>query len=233
MAAKKTKKTVKSAKVSKAMKPASEPTVMENQTMPGIMQKSPKKLNSRFMTVLLVTIAIALLTYKFGPWLVPVVVEGKPITRFALWSRMETSYGAQTLDDMLNEQILDNAISKSGITIDQGKIDEQLTSLEKQFESVGGLEEALKQRGLTRAVLEKQVRTQLAIETILADKVSVSEEEISKEFNDNKDTLYQDKTIEETHDTIGSTLKESKLRDAFLAWYAEIKNQTQVKNFGL
>jgi hypothetical protein len=39
--------------------------------------------------------------------------------------------------------------------------------------------------------------------------------------------------LEEVSATITEELKQSKLRDAFLAWFAEIKKDAKVKSFGL
>lgn len=210
----------------------SESPVSADMTLsPGMSRKA--MMSPRVMTTLIIVVAIALLTYKFGPWLVPAIADGKPVTRFAIWNRLEKSYGQQALDDMLNETILDSAIAKSGVIVEQSAIDAQIESLNKQFESLGGLDEALKQRGLTRTELEKQVRTQLSVEKVLADKVSVTDEEIRAEFDANKATLYKDQKIEDVKGTIGTSLKDGKLREAFLTWFAEIKEQAKVKNFGL
>lgn len=191
------------------------------------------KMNNKLITLALIVVVIGLLTYKLGPWLVPSVVGNMPVTRFELWSRLEKSYGAQALDDMVNEKILDQAIAKSGIKVDQGKLDEQLKALETQFESTGGLDEALKQRGLTRADLEKQISTQLAVEILLADKISPTDEEVKAQFDEGATTMYKDKKLEDVKESIVEELKQTKLRDAFLVWFADIKKETKVKSFGL
>lgn len=192
-----------------------------------------KPMNSKVISLALIVVVIGLITYKAGPWLVPAVAGNKLVTRFELWSRLEKSYGAQALDDMVNEKILDKAIADSNVKIDQTKLDDQLKGLEQQFETTGGLDEALKQRGLTRKDLEKQVRTQLAVEELLADKINPSEEEVKAQFDSGATTLYKDKTFDEVKPAITDELKQTKLRDAFLVWFAEIKKEAKVKSFGL
>ncbi|MFH1244348.1 MAG: SurA N-terminal domain-containing protein [bacterium] len=192
-----------------------------------------KLMNPKLLRAALILVLIALLTYKVGPWLVPSIVNNKLVTRFALWSRLEKTYGTQTLDDLVNEKILDGAIAKAGIKVEQKKIDDQIANLETQFKDAGGLDEALKQRGLTRSDLDKQVKTQLEVEELLADKITISDEEIQQNFSDNEKTLYADKKIEEVKATIITSLKETKLRDAFLSWFAEVKKTAKVKSFGL
>lgn len=192
-----------------------------------------KPMNPKILRGALLIVVIALLTYKLGPWMVPTIVDNKLVTRFELWSRLEKAYGTQTLDDMVNEKILDGAITKAGITVDQTKIDKQMADLETQFQATGGLDEALKQRGLSRPDLIKQVKTQLAVEELLADKMTPTEAEIQKEFDDNANTLYQSKKLDDVKSAITDQLKDAKLRDAFLTWFAEVKKAATVKSFGL
>jgi hypothetical protein len=119
------------------------------------------------------------------------------------------------------------------VTVDQAKVDEQMKNLESQFSELGGLDEALKQRGMDRADLEKQVRTQVAVEMILAEKITVSDDEIKAQFDAGATSLYKDKKLEDVKDSIKMELEESKMRDAFLTWFEEVKAGVKVKTFGL
>lgn len=192
-----------------------------------------KRMNTKVISLALAVVVIGLLAYKFGPWLVPAIVDNRPVTRFELWSRLEKNYGTQSLDDMVNEKILDKAIADAHVKVDQTKLDNQIKALEKQFETTGGLDEALKQRGLTRADLEKQVRTQLSVEELLADKINPTDEEVQKQFDAGAASTYKDQKFDAVKDSIKEELKQTKLRDAFLAWFADIKKSAKVKTFGL
>lgn len=207
-----------------------EPVMVDSVMSAPVMNKPS---NNKVMTIALIVVAVALLTYKMGPWLFPAVVDNQPISRFGLWSRLEKSYGAQSLDDMVNEKILDSAIAKANVKVDSAKLSDQIKVLETQFESTGGLDEALKQRGLSRVELEKQIRTQLAVEEILADKINPTDDEIKTQFDAGASTTYKGKKLEEVKATITDELKQTKLRDAFLTWFAEIKKSAKVKTFGL
>ena len=223
------KKTVK--KVTKKVMPIEELDLSMVPTPVPSVTKKP--MNPKVLKLALLVVIIGLLTYKIGPWLVPAVAGSRPITRFEIWSRLEKTYGAQALDDMINEKILDKAIADSGVKINQSKLDEQIKTLETQFESTGGLDEALTQRGLTRKDLIKQVKTQLAVEELLADKIAPSEDEVKKQFDAGLATVYKDKKFDDVKGNITEELKQSKLRDAFLAWFADIKKDAKVKSFGL
>ena len=216
----------------KATKKTNKKTIIEEviPTTPTIVNQS---MNSKVIRLALLVVVVGLLTYKLGPKLFPAIVNNRPVSRLELWSRLEKNYGAQVLDDMVNEKILDRAIIDSKIKIDQSKLTEQLKNLETQFESAGGLDEALKQRGLTRQDLEKQINTQLAIEELLADKINPTDEEIKAQFDEGASTLYKDKKLEDIKSSIVDELKQAKLRDEFLAWFADVKKEAKVKSFGL
>lgn len=224
-----TKKTVK--KVSR--KVVAKEVVMPEMVSTPVAPKLRKPLNTRFLGLALIVVVIGLLTYKLGPKLVPALVNNRPVTRFELWSRLEKSYGAQALDDMVNEKILDKAIADAHIKIDQTKLDAQIKALETQFAATGGLDEALKQRGLTRKDLTKQVSTQLAVEELLADKITPSDADVKKAYDSGAITTYKDKKFDDVKASITEELKQTKLRDAFLAWFAEVKKTANVKTFGL
>ena len=71
---------------------------------------TPPKMNPRLLSFALIVLALALLTYKTGPYFVPAMVDGRPLFRFEVWDRLEKSYGTQTLDDLVNEKVLEKAI---------------------------------------------------------------------------------------------------------------------------
>jgi parvulin-like peptidyl-prolyl isomerase len=231
-AAKTTKKTTK-----KAVK--STTVDMASATLPvmdtPVVTAAPKsfKLPSRLLPLALIVVGIALLTYKVGPYFVPAIVGSTPVTRFEIWNRLEKSYGAQALDDVVNEKILDSAIAKSGVKVDQAKVDEQVKALETQFESLGGLDAALEQRGMTRSELTKQVKTQLAVEEILKDKVNPKDDEVKAAFDEAATTTYKDKKFEDVKDQVRDELVQTKLVEAFRNWFETIKAEAKLKNFGL
>ncbi len=227
--AKVTKKSVK--RVTRKAKVT--PLVSDPLSMPLATTVERKPMNNRILSFALVAIALALLIYKLGPWLAPVIVDSRPLTRFELWSRLEKIYGAQTLDDMVNERILNNAIAKSGVKIEKSQVEAQLKTIETQFESSGGIDEALKQRGLSRSDLEKQISTQLSVEALLADKIEPTEEEVKAQFEAGATTLYKDKKLDDVKESIAEELKQTKLREAFLTWFADVKKEAKVKSFGI
>lgn len=201
-------------------------------TLPFDLKKAvPPKIERKFILIALSVFAIVLFAYRVGPWVFPVAVNNRPISRFELYKRLELAYGSQTLDDLINEKILDGAIKESGAIVDENRLAEELAVVEEQFKDLGGLDEALQQRGITRTELKKQISTQIAVEEILKDIIEPTEEDVQQEYDDNFDILYADYTLDEVREEITSTLKQANLRDAFLEWFAEVKQAAEVKRF--
>lgn len=225
MPAKKAKKSVKKATLVEAPMPVAATTPMPKLVLPSF-KMSPKILASA-----LILIGVGLLTYKAGPWLIPAVIDKTPVTRWQVYEKLEKTYGAQVLDDMINEKVLDIALAKAGVKVDDAKLNEQITLIEKQFEATGGLDAALESRGMDRDELKKQVSTQLAVEEILKDKIAPTEDEVKAYFDENKETLYKDQVFETVSAEVAETLKQTKLREAFMTWFAEVKKDIKVKNF--
>lgn len=231
-AQKTTKKTTRKPVVSAPLAPANSMLVTPPVTS-AMSRLSVPKLSSRVLTFALIILGIALLTYKAGPYFVPAIVGTTPITRFEVWSRLEANYGAETLDDLINTQILDTAIAKSGVKVDQAKVDDQLKALESQFESLGGLDAALEQRGMDRSELIKQITTQLSVEEILKDKVTPTEDEVKAAFDEGATTTYKDKKFDEVKDQVKEELVQTKLIEEFRTWFEMVKAEAKLKNFGL
>jgi foldase protein PrsA len=225
-----TTKKVKSTKVTKSPEVLS-PSLATTTTTTKSTSKpifSPKVLAS-----VLILVGVGLVTYKAGPWLVPAIVDKTPITRIQLANKLDQAYGAQVLDDMINEQVLKVAIKKSGVKVDEAKVDEEIKNIESQFESLGGLDEALTARGMSRDELVEQIKTQLAVEEILKDKLVATDEEVEAYYQENKETLYKDMELSAVTEEIRANLRQSKLSQEFMTWFTEVKESVSVKNFTL
>lgn len=199
----------------------------------AVPQTVSKSMNPKVIRYALIVVLIGLLTYKVGPWLVPAVVNNLPITRFQVWNRLEKVAGDKTLESMIDEKIFDQALANTHIKLDQSKIDSQIKEIEAQYKSTGGLDEVLKQQGMTRKDLIKDITTRLSMEELLADKITPTEDEVKKQFDSGATTLYKDKKFDDVKAQISDEMKQAKLRDAFLAWFADVKKEAKVKSFGL
>jgi len=138
---------------------------------------------------------ILILLVVLGLWflrdqVIVAMVNGKPITRFQVIKELEKQGASQVLSSLVTMELVDQAIKESGIEIDEQEVADQIAELEKEFGSQGqDFDDLLAMQNLTRADVEKDIKLNLQADKILEDKIQVTEEEVMKYFETNKEFL--------------------------------------------
>lgn len=120
-----------------------------------------------------------------------VKVNGTPIRQSEVMERLWQRYGPQTLDDMVNELLVRQAVEKSGIAVSPKEVDARVEKLRATFPSEALFESQLKQSGSSIDELRADLSKQLAAEKLVVRerKLGVTEDELREAFNDHKDEL--------------------------------------------
>jgi hypothetical protein len=90
------------------------------------------------------------------------------------------------------------------------------------------LEEALAARGQKKEDLIDQIRIQKTVEAILAQKINVSEEDISKYFEENKELLDEGAKLEDVKEDIRGQLFQQKLNEEYGKWIEGLKAKAKI-----
>ncbi len=148
--------------------------------------------------VIIINIAV-LLIMSFGPKDTVAKINGEKITKDELYQAMVKNYGAETLDSMISERIVEMEATKQKITITDQEIQEELNPL---IESTGGqeaFEQQLALSGVSLDDLKKDIASYLKTVKLLEPQVKITDEEISAYFEKNKDSLAQEEQVEASH----------------------------------
>ena len=162
--------------------------------------------------------------------LVAAVVNGRPIFRWQLTSVMISRFGAQTLDGMISQSLIDGEARKAGIRIAATDIAKKESDL---IASLGGgvsLEEVLKYQGMTKADFEDQLRLQLTVEKLLGKDITITDADINGYIATNQATLTATDEAglkEEARQAIFSEQINTKLQ----TWFSELKTKAKVLRF--
>lgn len=132
---------------------------------------------------------LALIVWKNKGWIVAATVNNQPIWRWDLEGRLVSRYGTQTLDEMVNEQILKSEAAKQGITVTDADVNSKISEIEKSLNGKISLQDALAQQGMTMADLRQQAEIQVYIDKLTASKVTVSDKDVTDYIANNKDSL--------------------------------------------
>jgi foldase protein PrsA len=186
-----------------------------------------KKQKKVFVTLAVIVI-FASLAYYFKGQFVVAMVNGRPIWRWTLVRELEKQAGGQILDSLITKTLIFQEAKKQKISVSSEEIDQEVKKLEEQMTAQGqSLEQVLGLQGMTRETLEEQIEIRKIIEQIVGSDIEITEEEVDKYFEENKDYLPEDISREE----VKEQLKQQKIGEEFQAWVESLRDGAQVSTF--
>jgi len=197
----------------------------------AITKKFPKNY-LRLVKIAVLLVFAAVLGYFGRPFLFVATVNGQPITRWELIRELEKQGGAQTLDNLVAKALIFQEARKKGVEVSKQEIDSEIARIEVLVSQQGTtLDEALAQQGQGRDELVEQIKVQKIVEKLLADKLVVSEEDVKKYYDENKDFYGTDAKFEDVSGQIKSQLSSEKLSTSYQSWVAGLKEGAKVNYF--
>ncbi|MBO0993900.1 peptidylprolyl isomerase [Bacillus sp. SD088] len=161
--------------------------------------KSSSKKFTISVIVLIILGAAVIFTTAFVKRDIVANVGDAKITKDELYEQLVDNYGEQTLDGMINDEIVKMEAKKEKVSISDDEINKEM---DKYVEQSGGEEafnSALQQQGLTKKDLEKDIVSFLSIQKILEPRIDISDDEIKEYFEDNKASFDQEEQVEASH----------------------------------
>jgi len=202
---------------------------MFHKNKPGILSKLKLgKLNKIGKKgILLVVLALILgLMFYFRGLFISAVVNGHPISRFAVIQKLEKSTGKETLDNMITEELIYQEAKKLNALPTDAEIATEVqkvkTQYGKQFDSL------LSFNKMTLKDLEERLRLEKTLEKIFADKIAVTEAEITQYMTDNKASIPANMSAEEAKTAAEQQLKSQKLGVEFQKWIEKVKATSNI-----
>ena len=113
----------------------------------------------------------------------------------------------------------------------EDELNAELKKIEDQVTAQGGtLADALAQQGLTEEVLRKQVRLQIKVEKLLADKIAVTNEEVETFITENKLPLPTT-DAEAAREMVRDQLKDQKMQQGAQALVEGLRSSAKIKYY--
>jgi len=107
------------------------------------------------------------------------------------------------LNDLISAELLYQASQEKNIEVDRAAVERQLAALRSRFPDPSLFEQALAQQGMTLAELEAQMERDMSIqkfiESDIAPRVSVSEEEKRQFYDGNQEQMRQPEELRLSH----------------------------------
>ena len=189
--------------------------------------KNPKK-KWTFIIGFVIVLLLILVYLNLGIFLAA-TVNGQPITRLQLAKELEKQGGKQVLDSIITQKLIDQEAKKKGIVVSQQDLDNEIKAIESQLKAQGtDLDTALAFQGQTRAQLQDSLKLKIQVEKLIADKISISEEEITTYFNENKTSFVENAKLEDVKSQITETIRQTKLSQEYQTWLQELKSISKI-----
>lgn len=159
------------------------------------------------------------------------VVGGQYLPVSMMDDQLRANYGSSGVDSIIQQQLILQEAKKQKIVISDKQIDEQMNKIITNSGGQKSYEEQLRQLGISESLLRTQVEVQLMRETLLKDKIQVTDQEVTDYYNQNKDSIDPDGKIgqEGLSDQIRETLKQQKLDSASPDYIDSLRQQAKVQ----
>ncbi len=204
--------------------------VNEQEHQPEADKKSVK-ISLRTAIIIAVIVVLGVLAYVYKGLFIAATVNGSPISRLAIIQKLEKASGKSLLDSIITEKLVQNEASAKKIVISDDEINAEIKKIEDQIVAQGGtLDAALGAQNMSRDDLKKQIVFQKEVETLVADKINVSDEEVAQYIKDNKISIPEGQEAV-TGDQIKNDLRNQKLNTEAQTLITALKTKAKIQYF--
>jgi hypothetical protein len=222
------KKTIRKTKLS-TVKPE---TSMQETANVASMSSVKTQLKQPKVIIGLVVVVLIIAAFFLKGFFVAAVVNGEPISRFQVIGELEKQGGRQALSSLVNQALILQEARKKNITATQSEIDVTIKQIENSLKNQGqDLNTALTAQGMTRADLTMQLKLRALVEKLLADKIKVSDKEISDYITANKSTFPTNLSADQVKKSVTEQLKQQKLGTASQTWLTNLTKNAKINYF--
>jgi len=190
------------------------------------------KLRQPKVLIGLIVVILIVAAFLLKGLFIAALVNGEPISRLTVINELEKQSGKQALTSLVNQALIFQEAKKKKITVSQSEIDASLKQIEDSLKSQGqDLNTALAAQGMTTQDLMTQLKLRSLVEKLLADKIKVTDTEISDYITKNKDTLPTNMTEAELRKNVEEQLKQQKLGSASQTWLDQLNKDAKINYF--
>jgi len=182
------------------------------------------------VSVLLVVIIFGFLGFLLKDKFLVAVVNGKPIFRYELGQRLTSSFGKETLENLIIEKLIQDEARKDKISVAEKEIDEEVAKIGRSLGEGAKIEEVLAFQGISLKDFRQQLKVRLQVNKILENEITVSEEEITQFIKDNSTSLTATGEAEKREEAKAG-LKEQKIGEKVQGLINELLTKAKISRF--
>ena len=212
-------------------------------TMPAVAEKTSLKkfsvpsfksfgLSRKKAIIALIVIIVVILLVIFRNQFVVATVNGQPISRFALIQELERQSGKTTLDVLITKTLIAQEASKRNITVTDQDLNNETKRIEDSLKAQGqDLSALLASQGMSKDEFMEQIKIQVLVKKLLADKIKVTDQEVNDYHNKNKDSLPKDMDEKKLKDEIKNQLEQQKLSQESNTFVSDLRSKAKINYY--
>ena len=204
----------------------------EQEIQPSAGRQTVKiKINKKTAIIIAAVIILGVLIYAGKGLFIAAIVDGSPISRLSVISKLEKTSGKKLLDSLIAERLVKNEVRAKKIVVSDEEINGEIKKIEDQIALQGGtLDEALIAENMSRNDLKTQIILQKELEKLVADRINVTDEEVAQYISDNKISIrLGEEAI--TAEQIKSEMKNQKINQEADALVLVLKAKAKINYF--
>ena len=143
------------------------------------------KISIKTAIIIAVIILAGALIYIYKGLFIAVIVDGSPISRLTIIRNLEKASGKNLLDSLITEKLIQNEVNAKGVIVSNDELNARIATIQDQIAAQGStLDAALASRNMTIEELRKQIVLQIEVEKLIADKINITDEEVTQYIKD-------------------------------------------------
>jgi len=169
------------------------------------------------LIILVVIIAVAAGIMFFSKNDAVGTVNGKPISKDELYDVMVKQNGAAALDSLITDKIIGLEVAKHKVTVTDTEVENELQKIIDQNGGEEAFNQTMASYGYTLDEVKKDIATNLQLKKLLEPQISISDEEMTQYFDENKDQFAQPEQVKASHILVDSEAKAKDVKEKLQA----------------
>lgn len=199
------------------------------ENVPQPVEEMPKrKFNLMWVGALVVVLVIVGWWYKTRTWPIVAMVNGWPITRYQVDKKLWSQDNGQTLQGVIMQKLIEQELANQKVEVTQADIDKKMSDIKNSIGPGQDLNALLAARGTNLTDFTSQVTLQLRIEKLLADKLTVSDAEVTKYIQDNPTSFQPGASDSAKLTQARQAVQDQKFQTEFTTWLTGLQKKAKI-----
>lgn len=144
-------------------------------------------------------------------------VDDINITKDELYDLLVERYGAETLDALISDKIMELEVTKNKIDIGAEEIDKEIEDMANYYGGMEALNNAMLQYNMTMEDMRDNVKMNLSLKKLVGSNITISEEEIVEYYEENKEEFNQPEQVNASHILVDTEELANEIREKLVA----------------